>query len=152
MTRRFDRPLAGCSVSMSLEPAPTPADGDAMLAVLRSTVDPETGRALENANSRASTAYVCAALAVRRSHPSAQKNNGEPNYAGAARMYLDSTNINSNTGTLVKLWVAKLDKLDRIRSQASLAAELEELDLPPNIPLTTELPELATNDQAPVEI
>lgn len=114
---------------MSLVPAPAVEEGERLLTTLRSTVDPDTNRPIEALNSRANPAYVCAALAIRRSHPTAQKGNGEPNYMGAARMYFAADQLNANSGSMVKGWLEKLDKLDQVSRQATLATDLAELDL-----------------------
>ena len=117
------------ALRMSLVPAPAVEEGERLLATLRCTVDPDTDRPIEALNSRANPAYVCAALAIRQSHPTAQKGNGEPNYMGAARMYFAADQLNANSGSMVKGWLEKLDKLDQVSRQATLATHLAELDL-----------------------
>ena len=106
---------------------PTLADGLAVLARMRSTINPDTGRPFDLHSSRADPEHVCAALAIQRGHPSVHKANGRPNYMGAARMYVAP--VHANSGELVKGWVRKLEKLDHVTSQAALATDLEQLDL-----------------------
>jgi copper chaperone CopZ len=112
---------------VSLIQPPTIADGERKLQELRRFINPDTNKPFESLNSRAHPAYVCAALAIQRSHPSAQKGNGEPNYMGAARMYLAPDQQNANSARLIKGWVEKLEKLDHLKNQMTLATDLAEL-------------------------
>ena len=107
-------------------PRPTEAEALLVLAELRRTIYPETAEPFETECSRADPAYIQAALAVRRCHPGAQKANGWPNYSAAARMFIDKPGATS-AGDLVKCWVTKLERLEHVRNQTSLATDLGQM-------------------------
>ena len=110
-------------------PVPTEAEALSVLAELRRTIDPETSKPFDAENSRADPAYIRAALAVQRSHPKAQKSNGEPNYAGAARMCIDDPEkVHASVSRLVRRWVAKLERLEHVRRQSTLFTELGQME------------------------
>ena len=109
-------------------PVPTEAEALSVLAELRRTIDPETSKPFEAENSRADPAYIRAALAVQRSHPEAQKSNGEPNYHGAARMCIKPEKLHASVSKLVQRWVAKLERLEHVRRQSTLFTDLGQME------------------------
>ena len=92
------------------QPAPSLAEADNVLALMRSTINPSTGEPFDAMTSTANTQYIAAALAVQRDL--CAKPNGTPNYTAAARMY-GGDRINAASGTSVK---ANAIQRNRIRN------------------------------------
>ena len=66
------------------------SEAEEKLQLMRRTVNPSTDLPIKSATSRADVKYIAAALCVQRSlFP---KQNGEPNYAAAAKHYVPVPN------------------------------------------------------------
>ena len=90
---------------------------------------------------------------MQRCHPEAQKSNGEPNYAGAARMCIeDPERVHASVSRLVRRWVTKLERLEHVRRQSTLFTELGQMEdrdfgqMAPEELLSLGAPEVARRD------
>jgi surface protein len=110
---------------MVTNPFPTIEEAAAAIEEMKAlAVGPDGQRAI-SIGSRANKYYVAAALAVQRSLFA--KSTGEPNYHAAAAHYVEVPNASS--GESVKDWVEKLEKLQHIKRQEALAAQVVAMTL-----------------------